>query len=195
MSQTNKRVTMLTEGAAMVALSFILSFLAIVKFPWGGSITVLSMLPIPVYALRYGAKAGFGVAFVGSVLQFAQGAMGGLFGWGLTPGVLVAVILLDYIVPYTLLGVAGFFGNKRHLDIMLATVTALGCRFACHYISGVAIWKTVGELFGLNIGSPYLYSLVYNGAYMLPEIIFTTIGALYIFKVPNIRRLIIEVEE
>lgn len=195
MNQTNKKVSILTEGAAMVALSFILSFLSIVKFPWGGSITVLSMLPVIVFALRHGVRVGLGTAFVYSVLQFAQGAMGGLFGWGLTPGVLVAVILLDYIVPYTLLGVAGLFGNKKYETILWGVVTAILCRFACHYISGVAIWKTVGEIFGLNIQNPFVYSLVYNGAYMLPELIFTTIGALYIFNLPQIRALLVKEEK
>ena len=190
MNQTKTR--MLTEGAIMVALAFILSFLKIVNFTWGGSITVLSMLPIVVFSLRYGAKYSFAVSFMYSLLQLFQGiTLDGIFAWGLTPAILVAVIFLDYILPFTLLGAAGFFNNGKFSTIILGTVSAVMLRFACHYLSGVFIWKSVGELWGgLIVNTPYLYSLLYNGAYMVPELIFTTIGAIILFKTPQMRKLL-----
>ena len=183
---------MLTEGAIMIALAFILSCLKIVNFPWGGSITVLSMLPVIVFSLRYGAKYSFAVAFVYSMLQLGQGiVVDGIFAWGLTPGMLIAVIVLDYLVPFTLLGAAGFFDNRKFSSVITGSVAAVMLRFLCHYFSGVFIWKSVGELWGgLSANTPYLYSLLYNGAYMLPELIFTTTGAVVLFRTPQIRKLI-----
>ena len=190
MNQTKTR--MLTEGAIMVALAFILSFLKLVNFPWGGSITVLSMLPIVVFSLRYGAKYSFAVSFVYALLQLVQGiTIDGVFAWGLTPMILVAVIFLDYLLPFTLLGAAGFFNNGKFSTVILGTVASIMLRFACHYFSGVFIWKSVGELWGgLSVDTPYLYSLLYNGAYMIPELIFTTIGAVILFKTPQMRKLL-----
>jgi len=189
MNQTKTR--MLTEGAIMVALAFILSFLKIVNFPWGGSITILSMLPIVVFSLRYGAKYGFAVSFIYSLLQLAQGiVIDGIFAWGLTPMTLIAVIFLDYLLPFTLLGAAGFFNNGKFTTVIAGTVVSVMFRFVCHYLSGVFIWKTVGELLGISTTSPYLYSLLYNGAYMIPEMIFTAIGAVILFKTPQMRKLL-----
>ena len=190
MNQTKTK--MLTEGAIMVALAFILSFLKLVNFPWGGSITVLSMLPIVVFSLRYGVKYSFAVSFVYALLQLVQGiTIDGIFAWGLTPMILVAVVFLDYLLPFTLLGTAGFFNNGKFSTVIFGTVASIMLRFACHYFSGVFIWKSVGELWGgLSVDTPYMYSLLYNGAYMIPETIFTTIGAVILFKTPQMRKLL-----
>ena len=82
MSQKTK---LLVEGAAMVALATVLSFIRIIKMPWGGSVTLLSMLPIVIFSIKNGVKNGLIVSFAFSLVQFAQGVMDGLFGWGLTP--------------------------------------------------------------------------------------------------------------
>lgn len=182
----------LAEGALMVALATVLSFLKIVQFPWGGAITVLSMLPIVVFALRYGPVRGLAVSFVYSVIQLGQGIlMDGLLGWGLTPTALIACIFLDYIGAFSILCIAGLFGNKKMTAIICGTVLAMILRFALHYVSGVAIFHSFGELWeGFSTDNTWLYSLLYNGAYMLPETVFTTLGALFLFKTPQMRRLL-----
>ena len=197
MVQTKKQKTrMLAEGAVMIALATILSFLQVVKFPWGGAITVLSMLPIVLFSLRYGVKYGLGVAFVYSLIQFVQGMADGIFGWGLTPVALIACIFIDYIFAFTVLGIAGVFGNKKMFSIIGGVVVALLGRFLCHFISGVLIFNSFGELWsGFATDNSWLYSLVYNGAYMLPEIIFTTAGAIILLKTPSIRRFLFKNEE
>ena len=196
MTQTKKQKTiMIAEGAVMIALATVLSFIQIVKFPWGGAITVLSMLPIVFFSLRYGVKYGFAISFVYSLVQLAQGIVDGLFGWGLTPTALIACIFIDYIAAFTVLCIAGIFGNKKLFAIIGGTVLALVLRFVFHYISGVFIFKSFGELWnGFFAESPYLYSLLYNGAYMLPEIIFTTVGAIVLLKTPAIRRMLFKNE-
>ena len=190
--KTKNNIRMLSEGAIMVALATILSFIQIVKFPWGGAITVLSMLPIVIFSLRYGVKYGLAVSFVYSVIQLGQGIMfDGLFGWGLTPIALVSCIFLDYVLAFTALGLAGAFGNKKFGSIIIGTVIALLLRFVFHYMSGVFIFHSFGELWqGFSTDNTYLYSLVYNGAYMLPEIVFTTVGAIVLLKTPQLRKML-----
>ena len=197
MTQTKKQKTrMLAEGAVMIALATILSFIQVFKFPWGGAITILSMLPIVLFSLRYGVKYGLGVAFVYSLIQFIQGMADGIFGWGLTPVALIACIFIDYIFAFSILGIAGVFGNKKVGSIVGGVVVALMGRFLCHFISGVLIFNSFGELWnGFSVENSWLYSLLYNGAYMLPEIIFTTAGAIILLKTPAMRRLIFKNEE
>ena len=193
----NTKTKMLVEGAVMVALATILSYLRIVKFPWGGSITVLSMLPIIVFALRYGVKSGLAVSLVYAIVQLGQGILfDGLLGWGLSVPMLIACIFLDYLGAFTVLGLAGMFGNKSWGGIISGTVIAMLLRLVFHLISGVVIFHSAGMLWdGFATENTWLYSLVYNGAYMLPEIIFTTAGALALFKTPQMRKILVGSEK
>jgi len=193
----NTKTKILVEGAVMVALATILSYLRIVKFPWGGSITVLSMLPIVVFALCYGVKSGLAVSFVYSIIQLGQGILfDGLFGWGLSVPMLIACIFLDYVGAFTVLGLAGSFGNKSWGGIIGGTVMAMALRFLLHLLSGVVIFHSAGMLWeGFATENTWLYSLVYNGAYMLPEIIFTTAGAVALFKTPQMRKILVRSEK
>ncbi len=192
----DKKTKMLVEGAVMIALATVLSYLRIVKFPWGGSITVLSMLPIVIFALRYGVAKGLAVSFVYSLMQLGQGILfDGLLGWGLTPTALISCMFLDYVGAFSVLCLAGLFGNQKMSGIIGGTVFAMFLRFAMHYTSGVLIFHSFGELWtGFYTENTWLYSLLYNGAYMLPEIIFTTIGSVLLFKTPRIRRLLLSME-
>jgi thiamine transporter len=188
----NTKTKVLVEGAIMVALATVLSFLKVVQFPWGGSITILSMLPIVVFSLRHGAVAALPVSFAYALVQLGQGILiDGLLGWGLTPLALVACIFLDYVGAFTVLGLAGAFGNRKMTAIIGGTIMVMVLRFALHYVSGVAIFHSFGELWnGFSTENTWLYSLLYNGAYMLPEAVFTTAGALVLFKTPQMRRIL-----
>lgn len=187
----NSKTLTLVEGAVMVALATVLSFIRVYKLPWGGSITLLSMLPIAVFSIKYGVKKGLGVAFVFSLVQLIQGATDGLFSWGLTPVMLIACIFLDYVGAFTVLGFAGMFRNKGAAGWLAGTIIAVFLRFVCHFLSGVIIWKSFGQLWdGFSTDNSVLYSFLYNGSYMLPEMIFTGIGAFALFKVPQTRKLI-----
>ena len=81
-------------------------------------------------------------------------------------------MLLDYLLAFGLLGVAGFFA-KAPGGIFLGTVAGCLCRFAAHFISGVTIYRIYAptELFNHTYTSPWLYSLVYNGSFMLLDMI------------------------
>lgn len=179
------------EGAVVIALAVILSYVRIYRFPWGGSVTLLSMLPVSMYSIKYGVSKGLVVSGVFALFQFFQGITDGLFGWGLTPMMLVGCILLDYLLAYTMIGISGIFRKKGALGWIAGTVIALTMRFCCHFLSGVVIFKSVDKLWdGFDTDSFYLYSLLYNGCYMLPEIIITCIGAYVMFRIPVIKKLI-----
>lgn len=186
------KLQILVEGAVMVALATVLSFIPIIQMPWGGTVTLLSMLPIVIFSIRRGLKAGFTVSFLYGLIQFAQGAMKGLFGWGLTPVMLVACIILDYVGAFAVLGIAGIFRKKNFPGWMGGITLAVVLRFLCHFLSGVVIWKSVGELWtGFSTDNTYLYSFLYNGLYMLPELILTLAGAAALLKLPQTKKLIL----
>ena len=115
----NNNTKKLAACAVMVALGAVLSMIKVLQMPFGGSITLLSMLPCAMISIMYGLKWGFAASFVESVVQLAFGiTMDGILGWGMTPSALIGTILLDYIVAYTVIGIAGIFRKKglcRHL--------------------------------------------------------------------------------
>ena len=185
MQSTKTRI--LVEGAIMIALATVLSFIRVVKLPWGGSITLLSMLPIVLFSIRRGIKSGLTVSFLFALIQFIQGIMDGMFGWGLPPGSLIACIFLDYLLAFTVLGLAGLFRHKGVTGWISGIALAILLRFTMHFLSGVIIWQSFGQLWGdFFTENTVLYSLLYNGAYMLPEMIFTIIGAVVLLKMPKV---------
>ena len=111
-TNSHSKTKVLVEGAVMVALAAVLSWIRIFHLPWGGSVTQHSMLPIAVYSIRHGIGAGVMVSFAFSLIQLGQGMLDGLFGWGLTPVMLLACILLDYVGAFTVLGFAGVFRSR-----------------------------------------------------------------------------------
>lgn len=186
------KILPLIEGAFVIAMGVVLSYAIIFKLPWGGTVTLLSMLPVAMYSIKHGIKKGLAISFIFSLFQFAQGIGDGIFAWGLTPAMLIACILLDYIAAFTVIGLAGMFRNKGVKGWVIGTAAALFLRFVCHFLSGVVIFHSAGKLWdGFSTDNTYLYSLLYNGCYMLPEITFTCIGAVIMFRVPVIKKLIV----
>ena len=189
----NSKTKTMVEAAIMIALATVLCFIRIIKLPWGGSVTLLSMLPIVIFSIKHGVKQGMFASFVFSLIQLGQGIMDGLFGWGLTPAMLIACVLLDYIGAYSVIGLAGVFRDKGFKGWIGGTILAVLARYAVHFLSGIVIWHSIGNLWeGFSTDNEVLYSLVYNGAYMLPEMIFTVIGAIALLKIPQTKKLITE---
>lgn len=191
----NKKTQILVEGAAMVALATVLSFIRIIRLPWGGSVTLLSMLPIFIFSIRRGVKSGLVVSFLYSLVQFSQGVMDGIFGWGLTPIMLIGCIFLDYIGAFSVLGIAGIFRKKGLPGWICGICLAITLRFIMHFLSGVVIWHSFGELWnGFSTENTFVYSFLYNGFYMALEMIFTVAGAIALLKAPQTKRLILPEE-
>ncbi len=181
----NSRLRTLTESAIMIALATGLSLIKIIDFPWGGSVTLVSMLPICFLAVRHGIGWGFGSAFVYAVLQMFL-SLGEVMSWGLTAAVLIATLLLDYILPYTLLGFSALFRFRGRLGIVAGVGLSMFLRLVCHVISG---WVLFGS-WAWDGWSPFTYSLVYNGAYMLPEAVFTSVVLVLLATLPQSKKLI-----
>ncbi len=195
MQKTRKSFTVrLVTSAVLVALATVLSLIKIYKMPLGGSVTLMSMVPIVLISAMFGLKWGFGSAFVYSVIQFMFGALlDGLFAWGLTWQSLVGTSMLDYIVAFTVLGAAGVLRKKGTAGIVIGSAVALLARFVSHLLSGVIIFANYEqfEVFGSTfVGKPWLYSVAYNGFYMLPEIIITCVAVGILFNLPQIKKLI-----
>ena len=174
----NKTVKRLCVTAVMLALATVLNdIVPHFEMPLGGSVTPLSMLPIVVLPIMFGTKWGIASAFIFSIIQLLFGLSEGILGWGMTPIALIGMIVFDYILAYTLLGLAGVFANKGIKGIALGVILVCVLRFICHFISGCtfcASWSAWDNV--------YAYSFCYNGAYMLPELILTTIAATALSK-------------
>ncbi len=170
----NDSLKKLAVCAMMVALSFVLSLWAPLKFwPQGGSVTLGAMVPVILTALLFGTKWGIGCAFVNALLQLMMGFMEGMGTWGLSPLVLVCSILLDYILAYTVIGLAGIFRGKDSVRAVVGTVFVCLLRYVFHFLSGWAffgMWAEEGY-------TALTWALFYNMSYMLPETVITTVVA------------------
>ena len=189
MSQTKNKqiIRTLVECALMIALATVLSLIKIVKLPYGGSVTPVSMLPIALIANKYGNKIGLATAFGYALIQLFMD-LGEVISWGMTPVMLVACLFLDYLIAYTALGFAGTFRKYKYWGILAGIGLAFALRFLSHFISGWVIFGEYCTDYGFT--QPWLYSLVYNGTYMGIELIASMAVAFALFRIPVINKLI-----
>jgi len=175
---SNINLRALLESSLLVALGFILSYITPFKLPWGGSVTPLSMLPVLMIGIRHGLKWGLAGGFLYSGLQMLQQFYPPPTG---TVEGFISVVMLDYIMAFSVLGLSGFFKGKKY-GLMIAAPICLSLRFVSHFISGIVVWGIYAE------DAPvWLYSLSYNGSYMIPEIVLTTIvGVVLYYTAPLI---------
>ena len=168
------RVRALTEGAVLVALAQILSFLKLYEFPQGGSIT-LEMLPIFFYCIRWGFAPGMVASVAFSILQFIFSSHA--WSW--------QSIFGDYLIAFSALGLCGLFRNVP-FGVYIGSIAGSLARFASHLIVGATFWKMYmpDEFFGLTMTSPWLYSFLYNGSFMLIDLILCLIVFAFMEKSP-----------
>ena len=163
-------------GALSIALSFVLSCIRLYRMPTGGSVTPGSMLPLMLFAVSFGMSPGLLAGLAYGALQYLQG------GWWLN----VWQFLLDYFLAFAALGLAGIAHNKNDKWLYLSIpIAALG-RAVCAILAGL-MWVADTPVSELVIGStqfnsPLLYSIVYNGAYLIPDTIICLILAFLIAK-------------
>lgn len=151
----------ITYAAVSIAMSFALSYVRIVKMPQGGSITIASLLPLMLYSYMFGIKKGLLAGMIYGLLQAIQ-----------DPYILhPAQFLLDYPLAFGCIGLGGIFGNLKKLENIPQLQFACGAaiagilRFVMHFLSGVFAFSAYAD--GQN---PYIYSLTYQAAYVLPDI-------------------------
>ena len=205
----------ITESAMLLAVAIVLELVSkmfIPEMPFGGQITLVSMLPVVLISYRHGVKWGLvsGVAY--ALLEMAIGAktvaaafQPGYFGDGVMLLNALIMCVLDYLVAFTALGLGGCFRNKiknRGLGLMCGSLVALGARYVAHIASGYILFSGWAEWFFTQEGFPawgaqlaaslspqmlgFVYSVVYNGMYMVPEIIITAVVALLLARIPKI---------
>ncbi len=192
--QTKKKVNtrVLVECAMLVALSCVLSLFPKFKFlPYGGSITFCSMLPIVLISYRRGVKWGLLSGLVFALFQMMTGFT--------SAGSIIVVVLFDYLVAFTVLGLGGLFRGKCKKpasELVLGSIVAIALRYLSHIISGYWVWADYAEWFFGEAGSfgqsvlssmsgnglALFYSVVYNGTYLIPELIITAIVSALISK-------------
>lgn len=172
--------------AVLIGMGAALSLIKLWKMPLGGSVTLLSMLPIALISIEYGIGWGLTGAFAYSMIQLALD-LSEVLSWGLSASALIGCFLLDYIFAFTAIGLSGLFRKKGVVGICSGIGIALLIRFICHLISGTIIfdsWLPEGW------ANPFIYSVCYNGTFMLPELGMTMAGAVALFKVPGFNKLV-----
>ena len=176
---SHRSVRALCEGAILVAAAQLLSYLRLWRMPWGGSV-VLAMVPIVLYAIRWGFARGLFAGFVFGILQFTLDG-GFAIGW--------QSILGDYLVAFTVLGCAGFFARKKY-GVFAGSVVAGVARFIVHWVVGATVWAAYmpDVYLGINMSSPWFYSLLYNACYMLPNIVITVVVFAILYAIKPVRK-------
>lgn len=149
--------------AMAVALAFITSYLKIFHLPWGGSVTLCSMLFIVLTANWYGPKTGVMVGLAYGILQFIQ-----------EPYVLSFFqVCCDYVLAFAALGVAGFFAKSSH-GLVKGYIAAVIARGAFHALGGYLYWMSyMPENFPQSLKA--VYPIVYNYSFLLAEGVITVI--------------------
>ena len=208
---------MLALAAALAVVCALIPFL---NLPFGGSFTIGSMLPIVLVSYMYGIKWGFFVSFTYSVLQIlmdlalgtgssvvmalfmpeSDGYMGGFAA--------IAILLLDYLVAYTVIGIGGIFRNRfknKGAAVCVGSVVALSLRYLAHIVSGTIFYGAWAEWFFSQegfysvggwilehfsgTGLSLIYSIFYNGLFMIPEIVITAAAAVIVARIPYIKKI------
>ena len=189
MSKANKN-HILAESAMMVALSiavFIVSDFIPWPYAYGGGFSMFGQVPIILVSYRHGVKNGLPAALALAIFEMIMGYKNFAYVSGIAAYLIVA--LADYIIAFGCLGLGGMFRDKlknQTAELALGGTVVCIIRFLCHFISGVTIWSGYCPE-DMAIG---IYSFVYNGSYMLPEIILTVAGGFAVLSVPKLMSLL-----
>ncbi len=214
MMEKKQKTQAITVSAVMIAfavsISAICAVMPFLNLPFGGGFTIASMLPIIVVSYMYGTKWGLLTAFVYSIMQMLLGfnTVSAFFLPGDSQMVwwrAIIVCLIDYVIAYTVLGFGGVFRKRfgRTKAIVLGSILAISLRYIAHIVSGAIFFGTWAEWFFTQDGFPawgqailntfsgdalaIVYSIIYNGTYMIPEIIITAVVACFVTRIPQIK--------
>ena len=205
----------LTESAMLIAVAVVLELVSkmfIPEMPFGGQITLVSMLPVVLISYRHGVKWGLVTGLAYAALEMAIGAktvaaafQPGYFGDGTMIVNALIMCVLDYLVAFTVLGLGGIFRDRienRGMALCCGVIAALGARYLAHILSGYILFSGWAEWFFTQDGFPawganlvsslgpqmlgLTYSIVYNGMYMIPEILITAVVSLLLARIPGI---------
>ena len=205
----------LTESAMLLAVAMVLELVSkmfIPEMPFGGQVTLVSMLPVVLISYRHGVKWGLVSGFTYALLEMALGAktvaaafQPDYFGDGVMLLNALIMCVLDYLVAFTVLGLGGIFRNrieKPGTALLAGAAFSLSARYVAHIASGYILFSGWAEWFFTQEGFPawgaklvetlspnalgLTYSVVYNGFYMIPEIILTMFASVLLARIPGI---------
>lgn len=203
--KSHAQIRALCEGALMLAMALALDALSkfLPSLPRGGSVTLFSMVPILVMSYRNGCRWGLLTAFANGLVQLLMGLK--YLGYCVTLRAQIGCVLLDYLLAFTVLGLAELLARpfrNRYAGLSVSTVVVCFLRFLCSFLSGYIVWYDYSVATEWMSAFPWgaklvdsmgekalcwIYSLLYNGSYMLPETVITVTGVLLLYKfVPRI---------
>lgn len=217
--EKTKRLTLSAMMIALAtALAAVCALIPFLNLPFGGGFTIASMLPIVIVSYMYGIRWGLFSSAVYAVIQILMDLMLGTAGSTIMALFMpssddfmgffaaIMILLLDYLVAYTVLGLGGLFRNKfqsKTAGLCVGVVFALSLRYLVHMISGYIFYGAWAEWFfsqeGFTLGNkildavsgqllPIVYTVVYNGLYMIPEIVITAVAAVIVARIPQIKK-------
>ncbi|MBR2615904.1 MAG: energy-coupled thiamine transporter ThiT [Clostridia bacterium] len=215
-TKTRRLVTSAMLLSLATAISLVAEWIPFLNLPFGGTITPASLLPLVLVSYLYGLPWGFGSAFVYSVLQMAVGfrTVSGLFlpssdSYMGSLGAALAILLLDYVFAFTAVGIGGLWRKKLDTKwaLVWGSVLGLSLCYLFHVLSGAifygawAEWfftESAAKSFGFSafvmehfsgFGLATVYSVVYNGCYMIPEILITAVAGAAVSRIPLLKRI------
>ncbi|MCL2569306.1 MAG: energy-coupled thiamine transporter ThiT [Oscillospiraceae bacterium] len=161
------RLRALCEAAIFVAIAIVLHQLRFRLMPQGGSVSFI-LVPLVIYSIRWGLAMGLLSSFAFGIIRTI---MAGGFAWGWQ------AVVLDFFVANTVIGLAGLFYRRAGSAPMLAAFVAGLAQYAIHWLAGALIFAEwmPEEFMGMPMGNPWIYSLLYNATYMVPNIILAVI--------------------
>ena len=169
MNNTGKATRALVEGALMVAAAEALGYIKLWHMPEGGSVSLM-MLPIVLYALRWGTRNGLLAGCALGIIDFMLG--GGIaIGW--------QSILGDYVIACTLIGLAGVGHKKGVPGVILGSIVGCLGRYAAVWVTGATLWdEYMYDIYGLPMTNEWVYSALYNLPVLVSGVLTTVIAVL-----------------
>ncbi len=214
----NSKTKRLTTTGVLIALGVILTLIKVYQLPYGGAITLAGMVPVIILGYKYGVKWGLFSGFIFSLIQMILGAttsqaFAGMYDpehAAISVLKIVLMAFLDYIVAFSAIGLSGLFKNRINNDTA-ALAAGAGCacflRFIAHFLSGWILWGSYAEWFftdvmnndtGSKILSSYsgqllaiIYSAIYNGSFMLPELVISVIVCVALISIKPLKKYIL----
>lgn len=209
MKNVREKTLRLVTSGVLIGLASVLSIIKVFALPFGGSVTLFSMVPVLVLGYMYGVKWGLLCGGVYGVLQMILGAtmsqaFAGLEGWTIP-----VMALLDYIIAYVVVGLSGMFKGKMKnhtASFAVGSAASILIRLICHFLSGWILWgsyassyfEEMSNSFGAFMLSSFhgqllsaMYSLVYNASYMLPELVMSVVAVIALMAVKPLRERIV----
>lgn len=147
--------------AMMSAIAYVLYMVPLVKYPQGGGITLMSMLPIMLLSIICGRTAGLTGGILFGLCKILNGAF----------IVHPLQFVVDFMLSTMALGLADTFGHDKKYKIICGGLFATGIALSFNILSGVLFFGQYAPK-GMNV---FIYSCIYNGSSAGVEGIITSV--------------------